>query len=264
MALKGIVSVYWNDELNFPIFRFKVAFCDLEKLSLVSFAIISEAKLQIDCSFFPCQNLAPKQNNFPSSFLKKYIMAQKNTALKLMISDQVILKKIHIIRGQKVMLDKDLAVLYGVPTRRLKEQVKRNLNRFPDRFMFSLTFQESQLSRSQNATLKVGHNLKYLPFAFTEHGVLMLANVLKSGRAVQMSLRIIDVFVSLRKSMMNRRDILKRLEQLETKLKKQDGRILRHQKSLEDIFRCLKEMLNPIVAVPTERNKVGFKRNDEY
>ena len=90
------------------------------------------------------------------------------------IPDEIIMSKIFYIRGQKVMLDNDLAELYGVETKRLKEQVKRNINRFPERFMFELSRQENELLRSQNATLKKGEHSKYLPFVFTEHGIFVV------------------------------------------------------------------------------------------
>jgi hypothetical protein len=102
-------------------------------------------------------------------------------------ADAVITEKVHFIRGQKVMLDRDLAELYGVEVKRLKEQVRRNIERFPQDFMFELTVEETEASRSQNATLKRGENIKYLPFAFTEHGILMLANVLRSEQAIAVS-----------------------------------------------------------------------------
>lgn len=103
-------------------------------------------------------------------------------------SDHQITEKIHYIRGQKVMLDRDLAELYGVPVKRLKEQVRRNSERFPQDFMFELTLEEAESSRSQFATLKRGENLKYLPYAFTEHGIFMLANVLRSEQAIAVSI----------------------------------------------------------------------------
>jgi len=126
-------------------------------------------------------------------------MAKKNTDLT--IPDEVIMNKIYFIRGHKVMLDKDLAELYGVETKWLKEQVKRNIERFPKHFMFELTPQENEILRSQIATLKHGEHSKYLPYAFTEHEVLMLSNVLKSGKAVAVNIKIIDVFVKLRQAL---------------------------------------------------------------
>jgi phage regulator Rha-like protein len=133
----------------------------------------------------------------------------------MILADEVIMNKIYFIRGQKVMIDRDLAELYGIETRRLKEQVKRNINRFPDHFMFELSKEENENLRSQNATLKQGGFSKYLPYAFTEHGVLMLSNVLKTGSAIEMSIKIIDVFVKLREIIMSHKDILLKLEQLE-------------------------------------------------
>lgn len=97
------------------------------------------------------------------------------------LPEEAIISKIYLIRGQKVMIDRDLAELYGVETKRLKEQVNRNVARFPDHFMFELTKEEYENLRSQNATLKQGVHSKYLPYAFTEHGVLMLSNVLKAA-----------------------------------------------------------------------------------
>lgn len=101
------------------------------------------------------------------------------------LQEDLIISKIYIFRGQKVILDRDLAELYGVETKRLKEQVKRNIERFPAHYMFELSKEEAEISRSQIATLKQGENIKYLPYAFTEHGVLMLSAVLKSQKLYQ-------------------------------------------------------------------------------
>ena len=106
---------------------------------------------------------------------------------KITIPDEVIINKIYVIRDQKVMLDKDLAEIYNVETKRLKEQVRRNIDRFPDSFMFELTAEEHSSLRSQIATLKRGRHSKYPPFVFTEHGILMLSSVLNSELAVKMS-----------------------------------------------------------------------------
>lgn len=132
-------------------------------------------------------------------------MAEINNSI--LLPDEVIMQKIYFIRNQKVMLDRDLAELYGVETKRLKEQVKRNMERFPKHYMFELTIEEATVSRSQNATLKRGDNIKYLPLAFTEQGVMMLANVLKSKRAIEVSIKIIDVFILLRETLSNHTDL---------------------------------------------------------
>jgi phage regulator Rha-like protein len=117
--------------------------------------------------------------------------------------DTAITDRIHMIRGQKVMLDRDLAELYGVEVKRLKEQVRRNASRFPEDFMFELTKAEWDPLRSQFATLKQGAHTKYLPFAFTEHGILMLANVLRSEQAIAVSIRIIRVFNRMREVLLS-------------------------------------------------------------
>ena len=151
------------------------------------------------------------------------------------------------------MIDRDLAELYGVETKRLKEQVNRNINRFPAHFMFELTKDEHATLRSQNATLNQGAHSKYLPYAFTEHGVLMLSNVLKSSRAIEMSIKIIDVFVKLREMLLTHKDILLKLEQLERQ-------VVQNSEEIQTIFNALKELLNP----PNEpRPQIGFRRADE-
>ena len=134
------------------------------------------------------------------------------------ISEELISSKIYLIRGQKVMLDRDLAEMYDVETKRLKEQVKRNIERFPPNYMFELTKEENNVLRSQNATLKQGQHSKYSPYVFSEHGVLMLSNVLKSSRAIETSIRIIDVFIKLREMIISQKDILLKLEQLDNKI----------------------------------------------
>ena len=185
-------------------------------------------------------------------------MRKKETSMA--IHDEMIINKIHYIRGLKVMLDKDLAELYGIETKRLKEQVKRNMERFPERYMFELTKQEGESLRSHFATLKRGEHVKYRPYAFTEHGILMLANVLKSGRAIQMSLRIIDVFVQMRETLLAHKEILLKLEGLQKKLLKQDKKMNKYGKDIELIFAYLKELINP----PQEpRKKIGYKFSKE-
>lgn len=171
----------------------------------------------------------------------------------LVIPDEVVMNKIYLIRNHKVMLDRDLAELYGVKAIRLREQVKRNLERFPENFMFQLSEQEVESMVSQNAIPSKQHLGGYLPYAFTEHGVLMLANVLKSEQAITMSIRIIEIFVKLRETLLTHKDILLKLEQMERKMVRQDG-------DIKLIFKYLKELLNP----KTEPlRKIGFKRKEE-
>jgi ORF6N domain len=171
----------------------------------------------------------------------------------LIIPEEVVMNKIYFIRNHKVMLDRDLAELYGVKTIRLREQVKRNSERFPDNFMFQLTESEVERMVSQNAIPSRQHLGGYLPYVFTEHGVLMLANVLKSEQAITMSIRIIEIFVKLREVLLTHKDILLKLEQLEKRAVRQD-------EDIKLIFKYLRELLNP----KTEpMRKIGFKIKGE-
>jgi phage regulator Rha-like protein len=169
----------------------------------------------------------------------------------VLIPDEIVMNKIYLIRGHKIMLDRDLAELYGVETKRLKEQVKRNIERFPKHFMFELTKQEDEILRSQNATLKHGEHSKYLPYAFTEHGILMLSNVLKSGRAIEVSIKIIDVFVKLRQTLAENTDLRLAIEQL---WKKTDN----NSKNIEMVFQYLDELLEKKENLKP-RNAIGYK-----
>ena len=135
---------------------------------------------------------------------------------QLMITDELVLNKIYFIRGQKVMLDRDLAELYNVETKALKQAVKRNIDMFPKHFMFELSNQEFQNLRSQIVTSSWGGQ-RYLPYAFTEHGVLQLANVVRSAKAKQMSIRIIEVFVKIREMLLDNTELRLAIEKLEKK-----------------------------------------------
>ena len=134
------------------------------------------------------------------------------------------------------MLDSDLAELFGVETKWLKEQVRRNIERFPEHFMFELTKEENEVLRSQIATLEQGKYSKYLPFAFSEHGILQLSNVLKSKQAVEVSIKIIDVFVQLRTMVLSNTEIRLGVEKIKKKVDNQD-------KNIEVIFRYFDELL---------------------
>jgi len=168
------------------------------------------------------------------------------------LMDELLIGKVCYIRGQKVMLDRDLAELYGVKPTRLREQVKRNLPRFPEQFMFQLTASELRSLVSQNAIPSHSHTGGTLPYAFTEHGILMLANVLKSEQAIAVSIRIIDLFVRMREVMLAHKDILLRLEQLER-------RIGEHGTDIQSIFLYLKQLLTPLSE---PREPIGFKPDD--
>jgi len=134
------------------------------------------------------------------------------------IPQEIILDKIYEIRGKKVMLDRDLAELYDVKAIRLREQVKRNSDKFPKHFMFQLTEEEVKSMVSQNAIPSKQHLGGALPYAFTEHGVLQLANVIKSTRATQMSIKLIDVFVLMRKMILTHKDLLLEMEEIRKKV----------------------------------------------
>lgn len=169
---------------------------------------------------------------------------------EIIIPNEVITNKIYFIRNQKVMLDRDLAALYEVETKRINEQIKRNSARFPENFMFQLNEVEYENLKSQNATSSWGGSRK-LPFAFTEHGVLQLANVLKSERATQMSIKIIEVFVSLRDYLLTNLNLKLEVEAIKKKL-------VNHDKNIELVFSYLDELIEKREH-KTERTKIGYK-----
>jgi hypothetical protein len=171
---------------------------------------------------------------------------------KLIIPEEVVMNKIFVIRGQKVMLDMDLAELYDVETKQLKRAVRRNPDRFPDDFMFELNKAELEILRSQIGTSSWG-GVRYAPMAFTEQGVAMLSSVLNSERAVLVNIHIIRVFTRMRQMLLTHKDMLLKLEQLETKVTQQDD-------DIKLIFDYLKELLNPKTD---SLRKIGFKRKEE-
>lgn len=164
-------------------------------------------------------------------------------------SEETIVNKIYNLRKCKVMLDSDLAMLYNVKPIRLREQVKRNIRRFPPNFMFQLTNNEVDKMVSQNAIPSKQHLGGHSPYVFTEHGVLMLANVLKSESAIEVSLRLIEIFVKMREMVLSHKDILLKLEQLERK-------IINHDENIKLIFDAIKNFLNP---PQPPRQRIGFK-----
>jgi hypothetical protein len=163
---------------------------------------------------------------------------------------EIITNKIHIIRNQKVMLDYDLATLYEVETKRLKEAVKRNIERFPEDFMFELTENELKSLRSQFASLDNGRgkHIKYLPFAFTEQGVAMLSGVLKSDKAIKINIAIMRTFVILRNSLLN-------LEEINSKVKEIENQF-------PEIYKILNYLMNKedIKTEQEDRTKIGYKK----
>ena len=159
-----------------------------------------------------------------------------HVSTQLMVPDEVIENKIYLIRGINVMLDRDLALLYDVETRVLKQAVKRNMDIFPEHFMFEMNKEEFQNWRSQFVTSKADLiGLRHLPFCFTEYGVVQLAHVLKSKRARQMSVRITEVFVKLKKIIADNAELRLTIEKLE---RKSDN----HTKNIELIFHYVTEL----------------------
>lgn len=158
---------------------------------------------------------------------------------------------IRVVRGQRVMLDSDLATLYGVSTKRLTEQVKRNLARFPEDFGFRLTPEEILSLRSQIATSNVTRGgRRYSPMVFTEHGAVMLASVLKSRAAVETSIRVVRAFVQLRGALVAHADLARKLTALEA----------RYDKQFRVVFDAIRELMAPI-APP--RKRIGFRAGSE-
>lgn len=164
-----------------------------------------------------------------------------------------IAQSILILRGQRVLLDSELAVVYGVPTKRFNEAVKRNLARFPADFMFQLSTDEARALRSQFATLKTGRgqHRKYLPYAFTEHGAIMAATILNSPRAVEMSVHVVRAFVQLRDLLASNRQLAMKLAQLERK-------VTTHDQIIVEISKAIREFMHP--PLPKKR-PIGFMAN---
>lgn len=171
----------------------------------------------------------------------------------LMLPDEAITSKIYLIRGEKVMLDRDLAELFGVKAIRLREQVKRNIEKFPQHFMFQLTGNETELMVSQFAIPSLQYLGGSLPYVFTEYGVLQLANVLRSGRATQISIKIIEIFVKMREFLNDTLTIKLDIEEIKKKLQNQD-------KTIELVFSYLDELMEKQTN-PEPRRKIGFKQD---
>ncbi len=182
-------------------------------------------------------------------------MTEEKKDKSIILPDEVITSKIYFIRGEKVMLDRDLAELFEVKSIRLREQVKRNAEKFPEHFMFQLTNEEVEAMVSQNAIPSRQHLGGSLPYVFTEHGVLQLANVLRSGRATQMSIKIIEIFVKMRQMLTDNLSLRLDIEQIKKKLVSQD-------KNIELVFNYLDELMEK-QENPEPRRQIGYKRNNE-
>ena len=162
---------------------------------------------------------------------------------------------ILLVRGHKVLLDADLAALYGVTTKRFNEQVRRNAARFPEDFMFRLSAEEWDSLRSQFATLKTGRgqHRKYLPLAFTEHGAIMAATILNSPRATEVSVYIVRAFVRLRELLASNKELARRLDQLEKKLGS-------HDQAIAGLVNTIRNLMSP---PELKRRPIGFVTSDE-
>ncbi len=174
----------------------------------------------------------------------------KDTEGAALVPLERITNAIVLLRGHKVMLDADLAVLYGVETRALVQAVRRNTGRFPADFMFQLTTDEAAFLRSQTVTLKTGRGLhrKYLPYAFTEQGVAMLSSVLRSYRAVQVNIEIMRAFVRLRQMLESNTELAKKLDSLEKK----------YDAQFKAVFQAIRELMAPPIST---KKKIGFRRD---
>jgi hypothetical protein len=157
---------------------------------------------------------------------------------------------ILLIRGQKVLLDRDLAALYGVETKNLNKAVRRNLDRFPTDFMFQLTKEEAEGLRFQIGTLKRGQHFKYLPYAFTEQGVAMLSSVLRSKQAIQVNVAIMRAFVRLREMLALHKELARKLSELEEKI---EG----HDTAIQSLFEAIRQLMSPDEAEKT-KPEIGF------
>jgi hypothetical protein len=167
---------------------------------------------------------------------------------------EAITGRILLLRGHRVMLDADLAALYGIPTGRLNEAVRRNLARFPVDFMFQLTNQELAALRSQIAISNTGRGgRRYAPYAFTEHGAIMAANVLASPRAIEMSVYVVRAFVRLREIIGANKELARKLDELERKL-------ATHDQAIAGLIDAIRELMSPPES--TRKRRIGFLQND--
>ena len=181
-------------------------------------------------------------------------MNDKMLKSRSLIPIERIENRIFLIRGQKVMLDADLAELYGVTTKRLNEQVKRNRARFPEDFMFQLTASETELLRSQIATSKKGRGgRRYAPFAFTEHGAIMLAGVLNTQRAIEVSVFVVRAFNRLREMLATHKEVAYKLAELERKL-------VTHDEAIRSLMDAIRQLMTPPIK---KRRPIGFRMEEK-
>ena len=164
-----------------------------------------------------------------------------------LILQETIQRKIFTLRGKRVMLDRDIAVLYGVETRVINQAVRRNKARFPDDFMFQLTKEDIKILRSQIVILKENQHLKYMPYAFTEHGILMLSSVLNSERAIQANIQIMRAFTKMREMLLSYHDLKEKIENMEQK----------YDYQFKAVFEAIQQLLEP---PDKPQSKIGFQK----
>jgi phage regulator Rha-like protein len=171
---------------------------------------------------------------------------------ELIVTEEFIMSKILLIRDQKVMIDSDLAKLYGVTTKRLNEQVKRNIKRFPTNFMFQLTNIEKEQVVANCDHLEKLKFSSTLPYVFTEHGTMMLGNILTSDKAIEFSIRIVEAFIKMREVLLDNLSLKLDIEEIRKKL-------INHDKNMELVFSYLDELMDK-QDNKVERNKIGYKK----
>jgi hypothetical protein len=180
--------------------------------------------------------------------------AFKNMAETAVVVARKVDSKIFVLRGQRVILDTDLAELYGVEVRHLNQQAKRNAKRFPPAFRFQLSAREMAILKSQNVISSKGHGgARYRPYAFTEHGAIMAATVLSSERAIEMSVFVVLAFVRMRRAIVGNRYILTKLAELEHRLESHDA-------DIQDLMNAIRELMSP---EEPNRRRIGFETPSE-
>lgn len=168
------------------------------------------------------------------------------------IPDEVVISKIIVLRDRKVMIDRDLATLYGMTTKRLNEQVKRNQKRFPEDFMFQITKEEKEMIILQFSNLAPLKYSKVLPYVFSEHGAVMLASILNSEKAIEMNIQIVRVFTKIRQMVLDNTELRLEIEHIKKKIDT-------HDKNIELVFKYLDELLEKKQEPYPERKSIGYK-----
>jgi ORF6N domain len=199
----------------------------------------------------------------PQNYSKRLAISDENHDESIILPESIY-EVIHFVRGRQVLLDQDLAELYGVETRRLNEQVKRNEDRFPDDFMFQLTEKEWDNLMSQIVTSSVHGGRRKLPYAFTQEGVAMLSSVLNSDRAIQVNIEIMRIFVRFRRLLANQEELASKLKELETHF---EGRLAKQDNNLRMLFEAIRrvsdEIHQPSPPATKKKRQIGFHTEED-